>query len=360
MSLDDEYDPIEEDHIISLDVEYDPRISKIYYYFEKFTTIASGRTAGRKIGVVQEIIVRKHLLQSPRLADAVLFEYQLPGFSGATHKVEFVFFQPIKAIEFTYGQSYKIGNHIFTLISTIDNQAKFRVQGNGKIFQSNFTLHYGPKNANVQKIVQQFGYWVKLSAVAAGKARLSILDIRNVRASVESKRVGAQRFSNSDTLGSGIQTIEKAKQAALVAIDADLKFNTVIKAYAATSSNTPRPYKSFVVLGNGVHWTTHDRQILGTYVDYTFLVPDSTILRYADFVQVLAEQADQPFFEFFMSYFQGMTKTLPDAFTVDSHDFQVVQPENETRPFIEIVENQINDYPVELASIVKQPPLLKF
>lgn len=36
--------------------ERDPRISEIFYYFEEHTDIASGRTVGRKIGVIQEII----------------------------------------------------------------------------------------------------------------------------------------------------------------------------------------------------------------------------------------------------------------------------------------------------------------
>lgn len=334
------------------DSEYDPRISKIYYYFAQFTTIENGRTAGRKIGVVQEIIVRKYLLQSLRLADAVLYEYQLPGFSGAFHKVEFVFVQPVKAIEFTSGQSYNLGNLTFTLISANNNRAKFRIQGSGQILQSGFALHYGASNTRVRQLFQSAGLGVKLSAVETGRARLSILNMRDVRASVESKRVGAQRFSNSEALGSGIQTIEKAKQAALVAIDADLMFNQTIKAYAVASPNTPRPYKSVVVLGNGVHWTTNDRQILGTYVDYTFLIPDSTILRYAEFVRELAEQAGQPFFEFFMTYFQGMTKTTPDAFTVDAADFQIVRPEDETHSLIEILENQISNYPIEAAGTV--------
>lgn len=335
--------------------EYDPRISKIYYYFAQFTTIESGRTVGRKIGVVQEIIVRKHLLQSSRLSDAVLFEYQLPGFSGASHKVEFVFVQPVRAIEFTHNQSYTLGNLSFTLLTADSNRAKFRIQAGGQVLQSGFVLHYGPNNTRVQQLFQSASLSIKLSAVEAGRARLSILNMRDVRASVESKRVGAQRFSNSDALGSGIQTIEKAKQAALVAIDADLMFNRTIKAYAAASPDTPRSYKSVVVLGNGVHWTTNDRQILGAYVDYTFLIPDSTIIRYAEFVRGLAEQAGQPFFEFFMSYFQGMTKTPPDAFTVDGSDFQIIRPENESRSLLEILENQMSDYPVEFANTVPPP-----
>ncbi len=52
-------------------------------------------------------------------------------------------------------------------------------------------------------------------------AVIDIAESDRVLAVLESKRVGAQRFAGSDKLGSGIQTIEKAKQAALVAIDVD-------------------------------------------------------------------------------------------------------------------------------------------
>ena len=77
---------------------HDPRISEIFYYFEKHTTIASGRTVGRKIGVVQEILCKKLILQSEKIRDSVIYEPKLPGHSGATHKVEFILFQPLKCL----------------------------------------------------------------------------------------------------------------------------------------------------------------------------------------------------------------------------------------------------------------------
>src|SRR5258705_1564065 len=95
--------------------------------------------------------------------------------------------------------------------------------------------------------------------------RVSVLDLSDVRASVESKRVGAQRFAGSDKLGSGIQSIEKVKQASLVAIDADLLFNKTTKALPVENPGR-RKYISIVVLGNGVHWTEKDKNILRTYV----------------------------------------------------------------------------------------------
>jgi hypothetical protein len=67
---------------------------------------------------------------------------------------------------------------------------------------------------------------------------VSVLDSEVPLASLESKRVGAQRFSGSDALGSGIQTIEKAKQTSLVAIDFDLQFNeTMLTSVIHTKRN---------------------------------------------------------------------------------------------------------------------------
>ena len=69
------------------DMAHDPRISKIFYYFEKHTTIASGRTVGRKIGVVQEILCKKLLMMSERIRDSIIFEPKIHGLL-VRHKVD--------------------------------------------------------------------------------------------------------------------------------------------------------------------------------------------------------------------------------------------------------------------------------
>jgi hypothetical protein len=51
----------------------DTRISEIFYYFERDTNIATGRTVGRKIGVIQEIIVKKFLLTELSIRDCLIF-----------------------------------------------------------------------------------------------------------------------------------------------------------------------------------------------------------------------------------------------------------------------------------------------
>jgi hypothetical protein len=169
-----------------------------------------------------------------------------------------------------------------------------------------------------------------------GGIDLDVIDRSRLLASLESKRVGAQRFSASEKLGSGIQTIEKAKQASLVAIDLDIRHNGSVKPLEEAAGQDKGTI-SIVALGNGVHWTAKDRALLGTYVDYTYLVRDTAIIRYAEFVQALADE-DDDFLDFFMAYFQGMTKQERDDFEVDDDDFEIVAPSGESRSLREVLE----------------------
>src|SRR4051794_35891719 len=92
---------VEDPHVTDpadfLDPERDPRISEIFYFFEALTTLASGRTVGRKIGVVQEVILKKYLEADDGLRRRMYLESLLKGESGASHKVEFSWYatQPL-------------------------------------------------------------------------------------------------------------------------------------------------------------------------------------------------------------------------------------------------------------------------
>jgi hypothetical protein len=354
MDWNDEADP--EDELGDSDKPtYQVGISKIFYYFSSYTNLESGRAVGRKIGVVQEIIVRKLILQSQRLSDAVVFEPQLHGFSGASHKVEFVFLQVVRAVELEVGQAIQGDGLNLQLTSVRQSRGLFRASYSGNTWSASLLPHQilvAPPNA---RNAGPMRYVVKVCEIKPDRVRLVVLDPTDVRASVESKRVGAQRFKNQEKLGSGIQTIEKAKQAALVAIDADLKFNGMLKAQFPHEAK--RRYISVVVLGNGVHWTEKDKHVLGTYVDYTFLVPDETIIRYADWVRQLADETGSKFLPYFQAYFVGMTKTAPDKFDVSNSDFLTLLPADEPRSLTEILEAQIDDYPVELSSAGRLPSL---
>jgi hypothetical protein len=317
----------------------DPRISEIFYYFEKHTTIAGGRTVGRKIGVVQEILCKKHLLISSAVRDCVIYEPKLAGRSGATHKVEFVLFKPAAVVELSVGKPYPVSPTLaLTLLGTDSaaHAAKFSIAAGAK--KKRVTVR-----PRLVMTVPDSSHVLKLVKADATAVRFSILDTHKPVASIESKRVGAQRFSGSEKLGSGIQTIEKAKQASLVAIDFDLKYNGTLLAQSASGAN--RSFRSFVVLGNGIHWTVNDLAILETYVDYTYLVDDAAVVRYAEFVRKLSLDSKADFFNYFMTYFQGMTNTPPDAFTVTAADFVPMRPSG-AGSFLDAVQRQIPSYKV--------------
>lgn len=325
-------------------MEKDKRISEIFYYFEKHTTVVSGRKTGRKIGVVQEIICKKLLLTSDKVRDSIIYEPKLLGRSGATHKVEFVLLQPLLAANVSVGKQVQLAPGLDIVVDSIDALTfKAKVKITTTTGKAKATIKAGAI-LKCDKHIAGSRLLIKIVAVGISKVRFSVLDQDAPVASIESKRVGAQRFANSKKLGSGIQTIEKAKQASLVAIDFDLKFNGALLTQTAAARS--RNFKSFVVLGNGVHWTKHDLAILETYVDYTFLANDAAIIRYADFVRDLARKAKKDFFPFFMAYFNGMTKTPPDAFVVTDGDFTPMCPIG-AGSFLKAVESQIKYYTVQ-------------
>jgi hypothetical protein len=323
-------------------VAKDTRISDIFYHFEHYTSLASGRTVGRKIGVVQEILCKKLLQQSERVRDCVLYERPVLGLSGASHKVEFVLYQATGAHVLAPGEELDVGAGVRVVVLKLDTTAK-----TAKLKFSGLTKNSGTVREGTTLVLNELGavsnIVLKTVAIAANRVRLSVLDTTRPVAMIESKRVGAQRFSGSDKLGSGIQTIEKAKQAALVAIDTDLRYNRTF--LALTSDGSQRQFKSVVVLGNGVHWTDNDLAILGTYVDYTYLAEDAAIIRYADFVKDRTGTEGAEFLKKFLDYFDGMTKTPDDAFTVTAADFRAIRPDP-APTLLEAVEAQIQEYPV--------------
>lgn len=300
-------------------------ISDIFYYFEKFTDIKNNRTVGRKIGVLQEVIIRKYLAQSAPVRDRMLLENAVVGVSGATHKLEFVVCAISDRLRLPLSQAVDYAGIELEVTA---------IQAGGAVIAGRWDDAETARRASVKSQIflganfvspafrERFkaeGLIPRLTKTEGDHVEVSLLDPRDVLSSIESKRVGAQRFSDSEKLGAGLQTIEKAKQTALVAVDLDLSLNKSVKPQSV--SGQPRKYLSVVVLGNGVHWEAKSRKVLDTFVEYAFLVPDTTILRYCEYVRALADQAGQDFLPFFMKYFKGMTIQPPDDFAVSGEDF---------------------------------------
>ncbi len=309
-----------------IDTARDARISDTFYFFEALTTLTTGRTVGRKIGVVQEILLKKYLEADPHLRRRMYLEQMLRGRSGASHKIEFSW-HPITAVAgIAPGGEIVPGLHLATIR---DEEDKIRVAGDS--LDRPVLLQMGlptPRTGPLRAFLDERRIDLRVLDIRPESVDIDVVDRSALLASLESKRVGAQRFSGSDKLGSGIQTIEKAKQASLVAIDLDLEHNGNVK--PLEQPGTRKKLISLVALGNGVHWTVKDKAVLGTYVDYTYLVRDSGIIRYAEYVKELVGEED--FLEAFMDYFKGMTKQPPDDFLVDDDDFVIITPDTEPRP----------------------------
>lgn len=317
----------------------DERISEIFYFFEKLTTLESGRTVGRKIGVVQETLIRKYLEQDDAIRRRMYLEQGLVGASGAAHKVEFSFHPLQTHADLSAGDDIPGTNGVrLEQVSPEVETLRFAVTGGRPELAG--TGRQMPPKGTVRAHLNASGVDIRIVEISDSGVTVDVIDRSRLLASIESKRVGAQRFSGSSKLGAGIQTIEKAKQASLVAIDLDLKHNGSIK--PLQEPGEPKKLISIVALGNGVHWTTKDKAVLSTYVDYTWLVRDEAIIRYAEYVRDLAGE-DADFISYFSEYFVGMTKQQPDDFEVRHDDFLVITPSGETRTFLEVLHTHIVD-----------------
>lgn len=319
----------------------DPAVSDIFYYFEQFSTLQTGRTIGRKIGVMQEIMLRKYLMQSPAVSERILLEHSIKGHSGAMHKLEFLICNLSDRLRLTLNQPIQYGGIELQLTSTQGDTAKIAARwlDEGRAVKRASEVRLGSSFTSRALLLRfaREGLVARLTKIAPDEVEVSLLDPSTPLLTVESKRVGAQRFAASDKLGAGIQTIEKAKQAALVAIDADLQFNGTVKPQAVPQQ--ARRYLSVVVLGNGIHWESKSRKVLSTYIDHVYQVPDASIIRYCDYVRELALQAGEDFLPFYMKYFLGMTVMGDDAFTVSDSDFVSIQ--GDSKPLLAVVEEHI-------------------
>jgi len=314
----------------------DARISEIFYFFEAVTSLASGRTVGRKIGVVQEILIKKYLEADEGLARRMYLEQMLQGESGAGHKVEFSWFAITPHNDLAVGDAGMRGLKVVE-IDTVGEKVALMGDWDGRpvrVALGQPTPRSGPLRAYLDARDTD----LRLVDIADGRVSIDEVDRTRLLASLESKRVGAQRFSGTDKLGSGIQTIEKAKQASLVAIDLDIGHNRNVK--PLQGPGVGKTLLSLVALGNGVHWTDKDKAVLGTYVDFTFLVRDAGIIRYAEYVRDLVGEED--FLEGFMDYFKGMTKQEPDDFEVFDGDFTIIAPAKETRTLRQVLAHHVD------------------
>jgi hypothetical protein len=314
----------------------DERISEIFYFLQDLTTLESGRTVGRKIGVVQETLLRWYLEDDETLRRRMFLEQQLEGRSGARHKVEFSWYAITPYDGLVQGGEVP-GTHGLSIVRIDPVQERVQIRGpwHGRDIWI-AAGHLTPRSGPLREHLDRHNLDIRVRK-ANGDVDIDVVDRSRLLASLESKRVGAQRFSGSDKLGSGIQTIEKAKQASLVAIDLDLRHNGSVKPLEGPNQKTTI---SVVALGNGVHWTSKDRAVLRTYVDFTYLVKDKAIIRYIKFVLDQCGEEEDPL-EFFQAYFQGMTRQERDEFQVTHDDFQIVEPDTEDRSLRQVLANHM-------------------
>ena len=299
-----------------------------------------GHVLGRKIGVMQEIIVWKLLRSSNLIKERVLGEVWVEGKSSAEHKVEFGIFSKIFSEKVASNESYDLETLGFNLkIKDIgSNFVRINVPN---LTDKNCKINFSELNGvglkkNYRNFFNEKNIRIKAFKIKGDHVQLVVLNLSDPLVHIESKRVGVEETKGK--LLPAPQTIEKAKQTSLVAIDLRRKYGGVWKYNREIGR-----FISIAVLGNGVHWKKKDMAILSEYVDYVYKIKDEAIIRYINWILDKRSESDNRK-KILLKYFKGTKSTPLDEFEVFIDDFYIVYPKISSKHFLDIIENQINKF----------------
>ena len=279
-----------------------PYITNLYKYIESYNIM--GHQIGRKIGDMLEILTMGSIYRNHNLLSRLDTEGKLEGYTTAGHKVEFGFYNDLtnkrqlfgavecKCVGVEVTKSGSANRHIrtlginesisidfsarwmqrsesvsFTVLSISPNQAKLSFENteinvaigdNIKIaVDEHSSLHAVLPNESmyekVQNIVRACKI-VKIESIANGKIKMSLWNCLT-----------------------GPQTIEKAKQASLVAMDIRRKVDGHWgKEDIAEESKS---IISILVLCEFSHWETKSRNVIKTCIDHNLIIPDEIMIK---------------------------------------------------------------------------------
>jgi len=313
---------------------------KIYPIFEATRQLGiKGHVLGRKIGVIQEIMIWKLLRSSELVRQRVLGEIWVAGKSGARHKVEFVLLSNILSTCVTTGDVLDLKTRNLTIdVGEIDEEhVQVKIP---EISEVPCVIYVSELNGvgipkKYRQALDDLSIAIKVLEVKNGKARLCVLNLSDPLVDIESKRVGIEETKGELLVGP--QSIEKAKQTALVAIDLRRKYGRAWK-----YNHEMGRLISIAVLGNGASWKQKDLAILSEYMDYTAVIRDNSVVRYVKWV--ISQNKDSTISpdKALLGHFKGTKSTPLDAFQVRPDDFETIHPKSgDGKLLLEIIEEHI-------------------
>lgn len=271
-----------------------------------------GHQIGRKIGDMLEILTMGAVNQNPDLVRRLSTEEKLEGYTTAGHKVEFGFFHTennqrslfgaieCKCVGVEETTSRKDDRNLRKLSPLESFTLEFNGRWQKKTITFTFTLNSINRNGSVSVSVKansnpqlnsSFDMMLKdnikvvidentrcLTTSPDGNMLDEIPGIIRTLKTIRLKEVDSSAkkatFALSNCL-TGPQTIEKAKQASLVAMDLRKKVDGF---WGKEEIPAGKKHMTFVhVICEYSHWEEKSRNVISTCIDHNVIVPDAVI-----------------------------------------------------------------------------------
>lgn len=297
-------------------VDIDSELRDFTYITSVYKCISNynlrGHQIGRKIGDMLEILTMGAVYQDPQLVERLSTEERLEGYTTAGHKVEFGFFNVSQGRRQLFGAieckcvgveettAGKNNRHLRKIREnesfTIDFSGRWqpspitfrlkvqRIINNGTVeaeitansspaLHRSFVFHAGE---NIKVVIDENNHC--LATTAHGNMLDEIPSIIRTCKTIRFQEIlnGAAVFALFDCL-TGPQTIEKAKQASLVAMDLRKKVDGY---WGKEEIPAGQRHMTFVhVLCEFSHWEKKSRNVIKTCIDHNVIVPDAVIIK---------------------------------------------------------------------------------
>ena len=269
-----------------------------------------GHQIGRKIGDMLEILTMGGVYQNPALLSRLDTEGKLEGYTTAGHKVEFGFYKNVREKQGLFGavECKCVGDEETTAgkgqncLRKIKVGESFSIDFNGRwmntqISQTIKLLNQtadgitveltNSKNASVYQIPMKIGDNIKLiidenqnvlHTTPHGNMLEEIPGLIRVCKTIKFDKVDGDvyQFSLYNCL-TGPQTIEKAKQASLVAMDLRKKIDGH---WGKEELIAEQKHMNFLhVVCEFSHWEEKSRNVITTCIDHNIIVADAVLIK---------------------------------------------------------------------------------
>ena len=302
--------------VVTMIIDINTELRDFTYITSVYKCIANynlkGHQIGRKIGDMLEILTMGAVYQNPQLVERLSTEEKLEGYTTAGHKVEFGFFNSNHGKRQLFGAIECKCVGVEETTSGKNNRHLRKIKEN-ESFTIDFSGRWQPTpiafSLKAKKVVNNDFVEVEVSANSTPAVLRSfnfnvgdnikvVIDenndclVTNTHGNMldeiptiirTCKTIRLQNISNGtatfalfDCL-TGPQTIEKAKQASLVAMDLRKKVDGY---WGKEEVPAGKKHMTFVhVLCEFSHWEEKSRNVIRTCIDHNVIVPDAVIIK---------------------------------------------------------------------------------